>query len=226
VSQENSALTWFDVHIEKVAGIVIAVCAALSIVAIAAHPQVTTHSRGDLLAQVIALGPMDRFVHGALMVMVVALVWGLAVFSIRLGFTRATVLAGFIAYTLGAMAWIGAMLIDGFLTPAIATRFAGTPGEQDAAINLLRLCAISIQILTVFGLVWVSVGIVKWSGSLLTSAGVPRTVGIIGIVAGLLPPAVVLFSGMTMSPHSLGAIVIVHAVWYFGVAILLFREAV
>ena len=227
MAEANSSPAGINLPNGKLAGIVIAACASLTILGIANHPQVMARSHGDVFAQLVALGPMDRIVHGALMLVVFGLVWGLAVFSIRRGFTRPTVLAGFIAYAVGALAWIGAALIDGFLTPALARHFIGAPTDaQTAATNLLLLCAIAIQILTKLGLVAISIGILKWSAGLLLSPGAPRTVGIIGLVAGILPPAAVLISGVQLSPHSLGVIVIIQAAWYVGIAILLIRERI
>ncbi len=227
MAHENSSPLDRNLPNGKLAGIIIAVCAGLSIPAIANHPQILARSHGDLLAQIVALSPIDRFVHGALMVIMFALVWGLAIFAIRRGFNRATVLAGFIAYAAGALAWIGATLIDGFITPEIAARFIGTsPEAQNYAISLLRFCAISIQILTKFGLVAISIGILKWSAGLLLSPGAPRTVGVIGIFAGILPPVIVLLTHISLSPHSLGIIIITQAVWYAGIATLLIRERV
>jgi hypothetical protein len=227
VAQANSSPAGIDAPNGKIAGFIIAACAALSIFAVALHPQATARSHGDLMTQLVALGAMDRAVHGLLVLFAFALLWGLAVFSIRRGFARPTVLAGFIAYAIGILAWLGAALIDGFITPAVAEHYiAAAPAAQDAATNLLALCAITIQILTKFGLIAISIGILKWSAGLLPTPGLPRTVGIIGIVAGLLPPAAVLLANVHLSPHSLAVIVIVQATWYIGIAALLIRERV
>jgi len=208
------------------AGIVVGLGAALTLLAVANHP-VLNRSHGDILTQVVALGPMDRFMHGSVIAVVLALVYGLAVFSLLRGFGRECVLAGFIAYALGSVSWVGAALVDGFLVPDIAGRFAGgSAAELDTARALLVFCAIVIQTLTKFGLASVSAGILSWSLDLLRSAGAPRNVGIIGLLAGSLPPIVVLASGMTITAHSLVVIVLAQTVWYFGIATLLIRRRI
>lgn len=208
----------------RAAGVLIAVCAGLSILAIAHHPTVSGASPADTLAQVVRLAGMDRIVHGALIALVGGLLTGLAAFSLRQGIARPTVAAGIIAYSIGAAATIGAAVIDGFIVPGLAAQYAGASSENvKLALDLLATCALTIQVLTKLGLIAISTGIFMWSIGLVRSRGTARIAGIIGLVAGLLPAGVLLFGGVSLTPSSLGAIFLAHAIWYFAIAALLFR---
>src|ERR1700737_4033499 len=136
------------------AGIAIASCALVTIFAIAHHPTVTARAPAEALTQVVQVATTDRVVHGTLIAIMGVLLYGLTIFSLRRGLHRQTTVAALIAYSAGIAAVIGAALIDGFLTPAIAERYAGAPPDAiKAAIPLLVLGASAIQILSKFGFV-------------------------------------------------------------------------
>ena len=111
------------------AGIAIAICAMVTIFAIAHHPTVGTRAPAEALTQMVQLATVDRIVHGTLIAIMGVLLFSFAVFSLRRGLHRATSIAAFIAYAAGITAVIGAALIDGFLTPAIAERYAGAASD-------------------------------------------------------------------------------------------------
>lgn len=207
------------------AGIIIAACAGLAIVAIAHHPVVAAPTPAETLAGVVALGPADRIVHGSLIFIMSAMTYGLSVFALRQGLHQATSLAGILAYGAGAGALIGAALIDGFLLPDLASLYAGTSAENvNAARHLLTLCALAIQILSKFGLVAVSIAIIAWSIGLIRMAGAPRAVGVIGVASGVLPAMFLLGGPVHLNPQSLMILFTVQAIWYFAVATLLIRR--
>ena len=75
---------------------------------------------------------------------------------------------------LGTAGLVGAALIDGFVTPAVAVRF----GQQAVPVlqsgqQLLAFSAIGVQVLTKFGVSAMSAGILLWGLDLLHARGAP-----------------------------------------------------
>jgi hypothetical protein len=75
------------------AGIAIAVSAIATIFAIAHHPTVTTRAPAEAIAQMVRLATMDRIVHGVVIALLGALLFGFSVFSLRRGLHRQFVVA-------------------------------------------------------------------------------------------------------------------------------------
>jgi hypothetical protein len=208
------------------AGIAIAMCALLTIFAVAHHPTVGARAPAEVLTEMVRVGTADRVVHGALIAIMGVLLFSFTVFSLRRGLHRATSVAALIAYAAGISAMIGAALIDGFLTPAIAERYAGgQPDAIKAAIPFLVFGALTIQILAKFGFIAMSTAVAFWSADLVTTPGVLRATGIVGFASGIVAVGVMAFAGH-LNPHSLSALVIIQGIWYLAVAVLLVRRQV
>ena len=208
------------------AGIAIASCALATIFVIAHHPTVSAHAPADAMEAMVRVATADRIVHGVLIAIMAVLLFGFTIFALRRGLHRWTSIAGLIAFAGGIAALVGAALVDGFLTPAIAERYAGAPPDAvKTAIQLLLVGALAIQILSKLGIVAMSAGVVLWSVDLLASPGILRTAGVIGVASGIVTVAVLAFAGH-LNPHSLGAVVTIQAVWYLAVAVLLLRRLV
>jgi len=78
----------------RAVGVVIAACAALSILAIAHHPTVASHSPSEALAGIARFANLDRLVHGALIAFMGGLLAAFWAYSQRRGFDRLPVVAG------------------------------------------------------------------------------------------------------------------------------------
>jgi hypothetical protein len=208
------------------AGIAIAVSAIATIFAIAHHPTVTTRAPAEAIAQMVRLATMDRIVHGVVIVLLGALLFGFSVFSLRRGLHRQLVVAALLAYAAGSGVMIGAALIDGFLIPQIAARYAGArPDVITFAAQILSVCAMTIQILAQFGVLALSSAVVLWSADLVQTPGALRVTGIIGVASGAAAVVVLAFAGW-LNPHNLIAIVLLQAIWYVAIAVLLIRGRV
>jgi hypothetical protein len=208
------------------AGIAIACCAVVTIFAVAHHPTVSARAPAEAMAAMVRVATPDRIVHGVLIAIMAVLLFGFSVFSLRRGLHRATSIAGLIAYAAGVIALTGAGLIDGFLVPAIAERYArASPEAIKTTIPLLLVGALTIQILSKFGIVAMSTAVAFWSADLVATPGVLRATGVIGFVSGIVAVVFLVFAG-NLNPHSLGAIVTAQAVWYLAVAVLLVRGRV
>lgn len=210
----------------KIAAGIIAVCAIVAILSIAQHPVVEKHAPALAIPELVRLAPMNQAVHGILIAVMALLLFGFSIFSARRGFDRQTSVGGLIAYALGVGAVIGAALIDGFFVPGIALRYLRvSPDDVKAAVPLLLFCAVAIQNLTKLGFIALSAAIALWSIGLVRAPGALRATAILGFAAALVPLGILALVRY-LNPHTVGAVVIVQAVWYLAIAGLLWTRRV
>src|SRR5579859_8192260 len=98
--------------LSRPAAIALAAATILSIAVVAAHPTITGGAPGQILADMAKSRDQDEHVHGAVILLTGAYCFGFAGLAARLGLRRPAVLAGLIAYGIGALAMIGAALLD------------------------------------------------------------------------------------------------------------------
>lgn len=205
------------------AGIAIALCALATIFAVAHHPTVSARAPTEVMTGMLRVAAADRIVHGTLIAIMAVLLYGFVVFSLRRGLDRETTVAGLVAFAIGVASLIGAAVIDGFLFPALAEHYAGASADAvKATVPVLAAGSSMVQILSKLGFSAMSTGVAFWSAGLLATRGVVRATGVIGLVSALGAAGLLMFAGR-LNPHSLGAIVLVQAVWYVAVAVLLIR---
>lgn len=198
----------------------VALCAAslLTVFMLAHHPVAEHHVGAAMLADLVRLGDAAARVHTMIIALVCALLYGVVALALRLDLRRPAVAFGLAAYGMGCAAMIGAMLLDGFATSAMAgwllARGAATPD-----IASLALIAIGIQLLTRAGFVAMGVGIACLSWSRARST---RLLAALALPAGLLPVLAVACD-TNMVPHSLIVLTGLQAAWYAGAAWTLWR---
>jgi hypothetical protein len=107
VSQESSP-SLADRPDGKVAAVIIAACAIVAILSVAQHPVVETRAPGQAIPELVRLGPIDRIVHGILIAVMAALLFGFSIFSVRRGLGQLTTIGGLIAYALGVVTVVSA----------------------------------------------------------------------------------------------------------------------
>ena len=209
------------------AGIAIVVASLLTLLSIAHHPTTSKAlSPADAIAAIVASSGSDRMVHATVIGTMLAMVFGFTVYTLRRGLHRSAVIGALIAFTFGVATTLGAALIDGFLIPEIASRYAAATADQlTRGAMLLSVCALAIQVATKAGLVGMSLGIVLWSTDLLFDKGFLRIAGIVGVLAGIVP-AVLTLSGGYIDPHALMIVLVIQTIWYLGIATLLLQRRV
>jgi hypothetical protein len=224
VFEESSSPSAAAIPNGTIAGILIAAAAALTLFAVAHHPTVAGLAPAEAIAEIVRLAPMDRLVHGSLIAILGALLYGFTVFSLRRGLHRETVVAALIAYAVGVLSSIGAAMIDGLITPDVAAQYAGASEENTfVAVRLLSYGGLAIQVLTRLGTLAMSLAMLLWSAELLRAQGALRFTGILGCVAALIPIGV-LIAQHHITPSSLGVIVLAQGIWYVAIAALLVRK--
>jgi hypothetical protein len=206
-----------------VAGGILVLCSLVAIVSVAHHPSVGhARSRADVLAQIIALQGPDHTVHAIVLAAAAGMLFGLVVFAQRLGLQRQTVSAGLVAYALGTATVLFAGLLDGFAIPSVAVAYAGRPDGAAGALQLITLCAILIQVCTKFWLFATSAAVGLWSFPLLRAHGMLRAIGVLGIAASVLIIAGTAMSA-TVNAHTLGALMLLQAIWTIAIGVLMIR---
>jgi hypothetical protein len=211
----------------KIAGYAIGACAVLTMLAIAMHPQAEHRRMAEAVNEIAQLAPMLRIVHGTVIAFMIALLYGLTVYSLRRGLNREAVVAALVAYAAGAGVMVLAALIDGFLIPMIASTYAGASSEVlRIGASVLAACGAAIQVLAKFGVVAMSAAIALWSADLLRERGTLRIAGIVGCAAVVIPLGVLFAEGKYIVPLTLSIIVVAQGIWYLAIASLLVRERV
>jgi len=209
------------------AGIVLVTASLVAIAAIAHHPTAGRKpTPEELLAQIVRLQHGDHAVHAFALAATAALLYGLAVFAIRNDPRRSVVVGGLVAYALGSVLVAFAALTDGFVVPSIAAAYAGHgPAAVTGAVQLLNFCAIVIQVCTKFWLFATSLAVVLWSAAIVRGGAAQLALAGLGFVAGALV-VVLTATSSAVTPHSLGIVVVLEALWYVGIGVEMIRGRV
>ena len=193
---------------QRIGGAALIAAAAGTVLAMAHHP-VGAHSG--------ALGPA---VHAAMIAFVALTAFGFAAFAAARGPARPKILAGIILYALALFGHVGAATINGFVVPALAGR---GPGLIDNDIFLLAWEA--NQALAKLGVIASSLAFLFWSLDFLGRSGAePRAIGMVGLAAGIAPPAFLLAGVIDMDVAGAFLVYVVQAAWGVCVGLHLVRR--
>ncbi|WP_332848085.1 hypothetical protein [Massilia sp. S19_KUP03_FR1] len=212
------------------AGAAMAAITLLALVALSHHPTgEKTSSAQDSLLQIAAMQSSAAIVHGVLIAMFAGLAAAHAVFAGLLGATRASVRLGMTGYAIACALLTLAMLCDGFVAPQLAHRFAGsTVVHTDQAVSMLVAIGTVIQVLSKAGLLALGVALPAFAYALASNhARLPwaRSLALVGLLAGLLPAAYMVFGEVQLNPSNLPLLFGVQALWYLGAAGMLFASS-
>jgi hypothetical protein len=175
---------------DRAAGIALIGAAAASMLGMAHHP---TSLRA---------GPLIGIVHGAMILFIGLLAFGFTHVARRRGLDRPAVLAGLVAYGIGAFADIGAAIINGFAAPALAAH------APNASHDLFDLAWSLNQALAKLGVVATGAAYTLWSLDLWRRS---RVVAILGLLAGLVPAVLLIGGWIDMHLHA--------AIWVYAVQV-------
>ena len=175
----------------------------------------------------LAVAPLARWVHGALIALMLIIGYGFSEFVLRRGIEHPLIRAGTIASGAGVMAMLGAAMVSGFITTDLA---AYTPyvTSIDLQINaqLLMLRRVLNQTWAQFGALAMSAGIAVWSADFLRDTGAPRFLGVLGALASLGPALALTFGLMHLDVFGMTAVVLLQAVWNVSVGIAMIRSRI
>jgi hypothetical protein len=216
-------------RIARVAGITLILATLLEVLVIAHHPGMSLREMVQGSAAAENVGTFGEWVHGTLMVLVVAVYFGLTEFAVQQDLRRPFVRLGLIAYSLGLLAMLGAALLNGFVTwRALMTigrlAAAGTLQEPTVFRQLLILASVLSQSLADVGGIAMSTGVVLWSISILWGTRYERVVGAGGVLVGVAS-AIALGTGtLVLDQHGILALAIFEALWTVCIGVLLLQR--
>jgi hypothetical protein len=201
-------------------GWLLAVTTVLTLALIAHHPVADMHDRARGLQNIVAVGDRGRWVHGALIMMMVFFTTGFSGFAWRLGIAHPLVMAGWLSQLLGAVAMIAAAITDGFVIPDLAARMAG---QTEMGYAMITLCGSWIQAETKLGFVLMALSAVFWGHALLHHKGGARWIGLLGIAAGGFSAAFILTMTLRFDVSRLFGYMTAQSAWYLTVAFWMMR---
>src|SRR5438067_11886188 len=147
----------------RVAAFILAACSLATIVAISHHPVVRARRGTQVIEGIVAVGPADRAVHGTLLVIVLAMVLALGIYTLQRRRLHVCI-AAWMAFCCGSAGLVAAVLIDGFFVPGFAQRYIGaSPDALAPALTVLNAAAVAIQVLSAFGFIAMNSGTLLWS---------------------------------------------------------------
>jgi hypothetical protein len=187
---------------DRAAGIALIAAAGLSMLAMAHHP--TSRDAGALIG----------IVHGAVILFIGMMAYGFAHFARLRGLKRPAVLAGLVAYGIGAFASIGAATISGFVTPALAAY------APDASHDLFDLAWAMNQSLAKLGVVAMGLAYLLWS---LDLWGRWKAVALAGLLAGGVPAVLLIGGWIDMHLHMAILVYGGQVLWAALIGLLLLR---
>lgn len=211
---------------DRLAAVLLAGPALLTLVLVLHHPVLRgAHGAEEVAAAVAVLGPALRIMHGGVLVLFAMQVLGFYRFSARLGWDRAAVAAGFLAYAAGTALTAVPALLDGFVAPDLAAACLRAAqgasqgcGPADGAV--FRLVVVVIQDFTKAGLIAMSAGTGAWALALLTGAAdrgaagmVERAAGVVGLLCAATPVVMVLRANVWLGPGNLAGFLAPQTVW-------------
>lgn len=204
----------------------IAVLVALMLVMIMHHPVANNANAAELVTDIARQASSDRLVHGTLaaaMTVMTSLILG---FAARLGLVRPHVMLGAVSTALALVLICLAVLLDGFVAPALAVRCitigGACAGETQA---LLRFGGLQIEFMTRIGLFALAGATALLASDLIFRKDRARLAGILGLASAALQLGILILGGSRLGMHNLTMIVGAQALWYLGVgAVIFFRQ--
>jgi hypothetical protein len=200
-----------------------ALWALASLTLLANHPAGHPGSFADLLKDEAAHLFINRVVHGGFSITLVALIICFVFLSRLLGSARPSVVIGLVCYCVGCSALIASMVLDGFATPAIAVRFAGTEDLQSAKALFILLGTL-IGFLLPAGLLFQSVAMLSWSSVIVKGPGLRRAVGLFGLAVAILLMVAIFATPALKAAHVILGGIALQSFWYLAIAALLFNR--
>ena len=215
-----SALPFSDM---RTAGAIIVAASLLSLLMMAHHPSGSTRDMAVFVEQVARVGALNRVVHGALIALLAALLFGFAEFSRVFGAGRSLVRAALVAYAIGTAADIGAATINGFAVGRVAAHYAGADTAALEQLRaLLHLGWAMNQSLADLGEVARAIAIVLWSLAILRTR-TQLLLGASGMLVGGAIALALLGGWLTLDVHGMLLAVLCASAWNVALGVQLLR---
>ncbi len=205
------------------AGAILVGCAIASVALLASHPDGGgSRVLAEVLSREAAQAGSDAVVHGGFVLVLAIELVCFAALAVNTGVRRTSVLAAMIFALVGAGLLSASMILDGLITPAVATRYAAAPAErQEAARSLLVLIGAAINALMPLGLAFQGAAALAWGVALTPLPGRARIGGVIAWVLGTVMIAASALSPGASGPFALMIALLAMAAWVLAAGVLL-----
>ena len=208
----------------RIAGATLVSASALAVLAMSHHPSAHGGTGAEWMSEMARVGGLSRAVHAAMIATVVAIWLALDAWSDARG-GRGAVRVAARFYGLGALAMIGAALINGFAVDSLAARaLAGGLEAVDDASRLIPLTWALNQTLAGFGVFAMCAGIAAWSLDLWRVPGtLARLAAGYGVLMALVTCGAFALGLFHLNVMGMGAVVVAHCVWYALAGLVMWR---
>lgn len=206
-----------------VAAVILVAGSIATLALLAQHPVADIAGVHDPFAILAALAQgraASAHMHGALIGVLAAMLYGVIAFAATLARRGPVVVFGVAAYGFGVAAMIFAMLIDGFVTAPLAQRLLDVH-QLGGGTAAFALAEFGIQLLTKAGFCGMGVAMccLSWS-----QPRTNRVLAVLALAAGPLPVAAIVAGGVQLAPHSLAIVAGLQALWYCAAGVHLWRH--
>lgn len=207
----------------RAAGIAIGISSLAMILVMTHHPEVEADTTRAFVKGAAEIAGLTRLVHGAALGALALAVYGFWGLADRLGRYDEWSRAGWVAFLTGALGGGGAGMVNGFVAPALASRYAEASTQTLAALQpVLAFAGELAELLAQHAVFGWSIALVCWSVTLLRSRSA-KILAILGFVAGAGPLIALTTGHLPMTVAGFGAFVAAQAVWSLAVAVQLIR---
>ena len=166
----------------------------------------------------------DALVHGGFVVVLTLELVGFTALAVRAGPQRTAVLAAMLFALAGSGVLAASMIVDGLITPAVATRYAAAPpARQEPARALLVLIGEAVQVLMPLGLAFLGASALAWGAALAPMRGVARLGGVFALLSGALTLAAIALGLQALGMAGLMVALVSSAGWAVAAGVLLVR---
>jgi hypothetical protein len=195
-----------------------------SLLLLALHPHEAGTTLDAVIGGIAAHAVADAWVHGGMM-LVLALLLAAMVLLTRDALAPAPVaVVAAVLFGAGCMLMTSSLVLDGFVVPQIAQRYAGdtVAPVREGLLTMIKLCGTTIHNLMPLGLTGQVLAVLLWSVALVRESGARRAVGAAGACLAIAVAAAVRL-GLDEQHLLLGALAAL-ALWYVGFGVALWRH--
>lgn len=221
----NSALETNVRRRFRFAGTVLIVEALMSVATMIFHPEATQSTAMGAIAEIAGHATGARWVHGLMMVFIVLNYFAIWEYADLLRRRGASPNLGLVFYLFGAMAFLLAATISGFMMTALAERYSELSiAAQDSFLHIGRALGAANQAFAKSATVAYGVTAFAWGVVLVRYRGFARVVGGVGVVVGATTTLGILL-GMRLDVLGMTAVTVMLAAWYVSIAIDLLKAS-
>jgi hypothetical protein len=211
----------------RIPGIFLVLGSITAMAAMAHHP---TAGGGQDFAtfarNVERIATVNQMVHGTMIVLLAVITWTMVTFAMQRGVHRPLIMAGLVAWAIGAAGMIIAGVFNGFVVVDIARRALASPEAADTLRVTLQTLSSGAGVIVMIGALGMSTAVFLWSADLARDTGAVRWTGVLGLAAGAglvtaLPTGIgrLDVAGMTL-------VLVVWTVWLLAVGTLMILRKV